>query len=500
MNQLGPERRRWSVYLGAVDMMKLASAMFALALASCGEAARPAQTAPQDSVPRAVTVARTVDIPACTVFVDASAVSGGAGMVQQPFKTIAAAVAGADNGAVVCVAEGIYAEQIKPGVKYFTLAGGFQRGQSFNVRDSAKFVSKATGRGGSFIRYEDPAPRDGQLTVIDGFEITGYSQAVYRDFYESQRFDITNNYIHDNTCADQSLAGAGFAMNNVSGTIRGNVISRNACGRGGAGFLNDTTNKNTVLIEGNVIDGNSGTEPDAAHGGALYLFGNTLRITGNLITNNRVTQWGAGLYIGAFTPGAQPTTATMSWNVYRGNRAGNGGGGFFCDDGATCISAHEVYDRNCGGNILVDGGSGGSGPTVTRFDQITNVGALTPQCDGPGDGVRIDNYEVVAPDSHSFSNAIFWGNAAGRDFAVSCGSGCTQLRVDVSHSMAQITYADGSVKIVFGKGMVAPADPLFVSPAAGDFRLQASSPAKGKGDRNGGDLGAFGGDVAANAR
>ena len=40
----------------------------------------------------------------------------------------------------------------------------------------------------------------------------------------SQRFDITNNYIHDNMCADQSLVGAGFALNNVSGTIRGNVI------------------------------------------------------------------------------------------------------------------------------------------------------------------------------------------------------------------------------------------------------------------------------------
>ena len=30
----------------------------------------------------------------------------------------------------------------------------------------------------------------------------------------------------------------------------------------------------------------------------------------------------------------------------------------FCDDGATCSSYHEVYDRNCGGNIYLDGGSG----------------------------------------------------------------------------------------------------------------------------------------------
>ena len=44
---------------------------------------------------------------------------------------------GGGGGAVICVAEGVYAEQIKPGEKHFTLAGGFQRGKDFKVRDSA---------------------------------------------------------------------------------------------------------------------------------------------------------------------------------------------------------------------------------------------------------------------------------------------------------------------------------------------------------------------------
>ena len=144
------------------------------------------------------------------------------------------------NGAVICVAEGTYAEQLKPGEKIFTLAGGFQRGKDFKVRDSAAYVTKATGRGGSFIRIEDPGPKGNQLTVIDGFDISGYSQAIFRDYYELQRFDITNNHIHDNKCAsDNELAGAGFALNNVSGRIEGNVFRNNSCGRGGAGFLND---------------------------------------------------------------------------------------------------------------------------------------------------------------------------------------------------------------------------------------------------------------------
>ena len=247
-------------------------------------------------------------------------------------------------------------KQIKPGEKNFTLAGGFQRGRDFKVRDSAAYVTKATGRGGSFIRIEDPAPKGNQRTVIDGFDISGYSQAIVREYYELQRFDITNNHIHDNKCANNTLAGAGFALNNVSGRIEGNVLRNNSCGRGGAGFVNDSKNENTVTIERNLVDNNHGTEPDLSHGGAIYLFGKTLRINANLFTRNTVTQWGGGLYVGANTGGGQNTSATLNWNVYRDNRAGNGGGGMFCDDGAKCTSYHEVYDRNCGGNILLDSG------------------------------------------------------------------------------------------------------------------------------------------------
>lgn len=226
----------------------------------------PTVALPAGSVPRPVTVARATAIPQCTVFVDAAAPRGGAGTVQNPHNTISEAVAKAPAGAVICVAEGTYREQIKAGEKHFTLAGGFQGGSKFTVRDSARYMSKAQGRGGSFLSIKDSGPTN-QLTAIDGFEITGYSQAIVRDYYESQRFDVTNNFIHHNTCATKSLAGAGVALNNVTGRIQGNVFQSNACGRGGAIFVDDSQNKNTVLIENNLIDANAGTEPDSPTAG-----------------------------------------------------------------------------------------------------------------------------------------------------------------------------------------------------------------------------------------
>lgn len=420
----------------------------------------------------AVRIARTTAMPDCSLFVDAASGPGGNGSAQAPHDTIAAAISAAEPGAVICVAEGIYAEALTPGEKHFTLAGGFQRGQAFQVRDSATYVSKAEGNGGSFIRIIDPGPKGEQLTAIDGFEITGYSQAIVRDYYEPQRFDLTNNFIHDNTCTDASLAGAGFALNNVSGTIRDNVLARNSCGRGGAGFLNDGSNRNSVSITGNLIESNAGVEPTSAHGGALYLFGNKLAITGNAFIGNSVTQWGGGLYIGAYVAGGQPTTATLSRNLYRGNRAGNKGGGFFCDDGATCLSDHEVYERNCGDNIYLDSGSQGSGPTVATFDHLMNVEALDVGCSVPGIGVRIDRDDSGGPDTYTFTNATFRGNAKGGDFLTGCNSGCAAVKVTVANSRVQTDYMNGGIAISF-EGTVSPASDPVPATEAG----QSQSPA-----------------------
>ena len=221
-----------------------------------------------------------------------------------------------------------------------------------------------------------------------------------------------------------------------------------------------------------------------------------------------MTKWGAALYIGANTEGGETTAARLNWNIYRDNRAGLAGGGLFCDDGASCTSFHEIYVRNCGGNIYLDSGSK-SGPTTARFDHLTNVGGLEADCKAPGNGVQIDNVSA-APDAYSFVNALFWGNGKGRDFVVGCSDGegaCRTLKASISHSMVQTQYVKNGATMTFGPGIVSPVDPLFADAEKGDFHLKsaagrwtpsgfvkdsASSPAVGKGTGKATELGAYG--------
>lgn len=421
-------------------------------------------------VPRAVSIARTTEIPDCTLHVDAAS-GGGDGSAASPFATIAQAVAVAGDGAVVCVAEGVYRETVSPGARALTLAGGFQSGSGFAVRDSSVYVSRAQGDGtGDFVRIEgEDAPRDDALTAIDGFEITGYERGVARVTYFSQRFDLTNNHIHDNHCPSGPEFGGGFLLVNVSGTIAGNVIEDNTCGFGGGGVvLDETSLASSVLIERNRFEGNAGEDADC-HGGGLYLRVTEAAVRGNDFLENRCAGWGAGLYVGAEPP--QRTTARMDWNVYRGNRADLVGGGLFCDDSATCVSDHDIFDGNCGGNVFVDSGNDPAVPTLASFDHMTNRRALDVGCAAPGAGFVV-NKENDALDAYTITSSIFWEND--EDVAAFCDSGCAALTITVTYSALDLATA-GNASVTFGDGNLDRADPRFVAPDAGDLHLRSTS-------------------------
>lgn len=418
--------------------------------------------------------ARTTLIPGCTLFVDAANTGTADGTRGNPFATIQAAITAASNEAIICVAQGTYAEQLAPAEKYFTLAGGFQSGSMFQVRDSAMYVTKAQGNGtGRFFAVDDPGPTAGQLTAIDGFEITGYARGIERTFYLPQRFDLTNNYIHDNVCTGMREFGGGFILKNVVGTISNNVIARNTCGFGGGGAFDEDNHANDVTLRGNRVEANFGSEFDDSHGGGLYLQGANFLVIGNLFIANRTEKWGGGLYAGARPPGGLTTFARLGWNVYRDNRAGATGGGFFCDDSARCESEHEIYERNCGGNIFLDSGNEDTDPTIASFDHLTNVQALDVDCMNPGPGVVV-NKDNLAPDAYSFTHSIFWGNQANADFGTSCLQGCTAASVNVSWSSVQTQFTTQEIAVTRAANNRAPVDPLFVDSAGHDFHLRST--------------------------
>jgi hypothetical protein len=135
------------------------------------------------------------------------------------------------------------------------------------------------------------------------------------------------------------------------------------------------------------------------------------------------------------------------------------------------FSFHEIVDRNCGGNILLDNGD--KEPTGARFEHMTNVNARNVGCQQPGPGVIVNKGNTVA-ETYTIVNAIFWGNATHGDLFVYCDQGCNALKVNVSYSLLQRECANCSFKVTFGDGILAPVDPLFADPARGDFHLKST--------------------------
>ncbi|WP_423257703.1 hypothetical protein, partial [Escherichia coli] len=107
-----------------------------------------------------------------------------------------------------------------------------------------------------------------------------------------------------------------------------------------------------------------------------------------------------------------------------------------------------IYHKNCGGNILLDGGSDKSGPTTARFSHMTNVAALDPGCAAPGPGIRIDK-NAGAPDNYSIASSIFWDNQPGVDFIFSCEVNCDGLKAIVSQwcKLTMSTRARGRLRL-----------------------------------------------------
>jgi parallel beta-helix repeat protein len=236
-------------------------------------------------------------------------------------------------------------------------------------------------------------------------------------------------------------SGGGIFANGGSPTIEQNVITNNAAGWGGGGIQvqdaspviqNNTISQNTsyyaggvgvvggnAIVRGNTITNNHATDAD---GGGIYSRNSpSPQFIGNYIANNDAIWNGGGIFLISSSP-------VISNNIIASNTAGDDGGGIYAQNFASPTMANNTI----AGNVATRGGA---------------IGA------------RLGSRPTGV-------NLILWGNAPNQVFT-ELGSAVTLTFSDVMGGHP-------------GAGNI-NADPLFVSPASGDFHITAPSPCVGAG-------------------
>jgi parallel beta-helix repeat protein len=278
-------------------------------------------------------------------------------------------------------------------------------------------------------------------TVIDGGQA---GSVVTFNWYEAsdaviEGFALTNGKGINNE-------GGGILCEDSAPTIRGNVIHNND-GRGIDCLPHATPDITDNTIRDNLGRGIScGSYADTTisgnrivrNQGGLSLFNSWSTISGNIISGNSADN-GGGIHA-VFCGVLQITN-----NIITDNSANNNGGGIYCHDAADA----DLLNNTIHGNSA---GTAGGGFFCSELSDPTAV------------------------------NTIFWNNAAptGPEIAISTYSSLAVSYCDVAGGQAQVDIDAGST-LNWGSGQI-DADPLFASPAAGDFHLTWNSPCRAVGN------------------
>lgn len=248
---------------------------------------------------------------------------------------------------------------------------------------------------------------------------------------------------------------------------------------------------------GHRIVGNHLHDGIFSNGGTIGILGNSAhyRIYGNLIRNtgevdNNLN--GSGFYLGGFGTNRD---IDFGWNEIRDQR-GSRAIQVYGHEPGDRIDDVRIHDNVIAGsernNILLGGSDGGTDVlgTVHVYNNII--------ADALDQGLRINDPQgtVVIENNVFYNNGAqgFDGNA--QIFIERAGAGRVVLRNNILHAGAGQTYyqfaagMDASVfssasrNLVYNAGACPAwgtgcihADPMFVDPLFGDFRVQASSPA-----------------------
>lgn len=277
--------------------------------------------------------------------------------------------------------------------------------------------------------------------------------------FESQA-RLERNVIEDNESAD---GGGGIRLSHLRSVMIDNVVRNNSSGNIGGGIELDN---DSTRVRGGVVAGNtSGSGGGIAITRAPY---SGCSVQDVEIRGNQATD-GGGLYVAEnYVP------VVLRLLTVEGNQASRGAG---LDVRATDFTLdHSVFD----GNTATDRGGaiahGVGGPCDTE------------PCP-PGEPSGAIDF-IVAWGNSAPSGAFLWSNQTGLSVENSIIEANTGTGVDLDGEIEEPIWRYNDMRPLAFDDMSDPtgtrgnisANPLFVAPGAGDFRLQAGSPARNAGD------------------
>lgn len=390
--------------------------------------------------------------------VDNDNASSQIGSSLYPYSSIQTAIVNAVENDTIKVAAGSY-EQIDNLGKSLVILGGYVGGTA---------SAYSNGTGGNFTtRTADPT-----LTIISGgvnnigvnltrfdfnpfslvfdnFTVRNSMKGIVCDVEVSwphvENVTISSNIIENNGQAGVTTLGGGLLVAGEDHLVINNIIRNNHGGRG-AGISRSGVPIN-LLIEGNVIENNTGYDDHAA---GVYLDGD-VTIRNNIISGNYLQNsygWGGGVLILG--------TAYMSFNVIKDNFCPTYGAAVFVDEGGIAYMDNELiygnstsYADGGGAGVALDYGDPGS--SYVYMTNCTVVNNYSPGTAG-GNAVFVDVSSYC-----TLKNCILYGN--GDDFFITSGSGLT----------ATYTLSEEGIT---GQGNFT-ADPYFVDTLNGIFQLKS---------------------------
>jgi len=371
--------------------------------------------------------------------------------VPSEYNDIYAAIGAAQNGDTVLVAPGHY-------------NGGFSfQGKNIVVRSSGSAGN--TFLESPFVDWHCVMFTGGEdsTAILEGFSITngnfdGESSYTKDPPDHGGGIYITNSSptIRDCriiNCVAQT--GGGIYTQHSSATISGCTISNNISSYYAGGlFLGSSDQQAPFRVVGCTVTGNS-----AQDGGGFYIWGGSVEVINNEISDNNSDHDGGGI-------GISSTNVLLYSNIISGNDGGSGGGVFIGSGITTLI-----------GNVIVENAAGIGGGVYCKPEYLLMENNTICMNTAMSSSYGTGGVSITQCDTAIVSNNIIWSNQAPN------GTVPNLLVYDTYLSMSYTNlgggwdsiWVDSTSTINWGPGNI-DTDPLFETGPICDYHLSMDSP------------------------